>query len=239
MIKLKNVTKKYKKKNYLGKPYITYALDNVSVEIEEGKITALLGINGSGKSTLLKIISGLIHPDSGRVLIDDKTIDESIYKDLVFVPDCDTHFPGYTINQMIKFYKEFYPSWNDQKADEMLDFFNLDRNEVIDSLSKGNIAKVKIILGFSLDTKYIILDEPFNGIDIFKREEFVGVIAKYMNEDQSIIITTHEILEIERIVDQVMILNDGRIVANFDAEEMRCLEGKSIVDKLKEVSFNE
>ena len=239
MIKLDNVTKKYKKKNYLGKTYITYALDNVSLEIEEGKITAVLGINGSGKSTMLKVISGLIHPDAGKVSIDGEKIDESIYNKLVFVPDCDTHFPGYTIQQMIDFYKDFYGNWNDEKADEMLEFFNLNRNDVIDSLSKGNIAKVKIILGFSLDTKYIVLDEPFNGIDIFKREEFVGIMAKYMNEDQAIIITTHEILEIEKIVDQVVILNDGRAVANFDAEEMRCIEGKSIIDKIKEVSFNE
>ncbi|MEG0249758.1 MAG: ABC transporter ATP-binding protein [Peptostreptococcus sp.] len=239
MIVLKNITKKYRKQAHSRKKYVNYALDNVSLKIDEGKITAVLGINGAGKSTLLKIIAGIIKPDSGEVIIDDKKINESIYKKLIFVPDCETHFPGFTIQEMIDFYKEFYDTWNDDKANEMLEFFKLNREDVIDSLSKGNIAKVKLVLGFSLDMKYILLDEPFSGIDIFKREEFVSIMARYMDEDQSVILTTHEIDEIESIVDHVFILNDGRVVSDFEAEEMRSTEGKSIVDKIREVSKNE
>lgn len=239
MIVLKNITKKYKKQAYSRKKYMNYALDNVSLKIEEGKITAVLGINGAGKSTLLKIIAGIIKPNSGEVIIDDKKINESIYKKLIFVADCETHFPGFTIGEMIDFYKDFYETWNDEKADEMLEFFNLNKDDVIDSLSKGNIAKVKLVLGFSLDMKYILLDEPFSGIDIFKREEFVSIMARYMDENQAVILTTHEISEIEPIVDHVFILNDGRVVSDFEAEEMRSTEGKSIVDKIREVSKDE
>ena len=140
---------------------------------------------------------------------------------------------------MIDFYKDFYETWNDEKANEMLEFFNLNKDDVIDSLSKGNIAKVKLVLGFSLDMKYILLDEPFSGIDIFKREEFVSIMARYMDENQAVILTTHEISEIEPIVDHVFILNDGRVVSDFEAEEMRSTEGKSIVDKIREVSKDE
>ncbi len=239
MIVLKNITKKYKKQAHSRKKYMNYALDNVSLKIEEGKITAVLGINGAGKSTLLKIIAGIIKPNSGEVIIDDKKINESIYKKLIFVADCETHFPGFTIGEMIDFYKDFYETWNDEKADEMLEFFNLNKDDVIDSLSKGNIAKVKLVLGFSLDMKYILLDEPFSGIDIFKREEFVSIMARYMDENQAVILTTHEISEIEPIVDHVFILNDGRVVSDFEAEEMRSTEGKSIVDKIREVSKDE
>ncbi|SEN23363.1 ABC transporter ATP-binding protein [Peptostreptococcus russellii] len=239
MIQLKNVTKKYKKSANGGKKYMQYALDNVSLNIDSGKITAILGINGAGKSTMLKIIAGLVQTTSGEVYIDNEKISEKIYEKLIFVPDCETHFPSFTIEDMMNFYKDFYKTWNQEKADEMMEFFNLNKNDIIDSLSKGNIAKVKLILSFALDMKYILLDEPFNGIDIFKRQEFVSIIARYIDNDQSVIITTHEIDEIEQIVDDVIILSDGRVAAKFDAEEMRFNEGKSIKDKIREVSIDD
>ncbi|WAW15773.1 ABC transporter ATP-binding protein [Peptostreptococcus equinus] len=239
MIEIKNVTKKYKKRTYTRKKYMQFALDNVSAKIEDGKIIAIIGINGSGKTTLLKAIAGFVRLDDGIILIDGKRVSIKTYKDLIFVPDFDTHFRNYTVNDMINFYKDFYPKWNDRKADYMLEFFNIDKNEVVDYLSKGNIAKIKLVMSFALDTKYILLDEPFNGIDIFKREEFVSMMSKYMKEDQTIIITTHELSEIEHLVDDVLILNDGRLMANFTAEDLRTNEGKSIVDKMREVSIYE
>lgn len=115
----------------------------------------------------------------------------------------------------------------------MMDIFKLDEDEIIDNLSKGNIARVKLILGFCQDPEYILLDEPFTGIDLFKREEFIGVIAQYMEENQAIIITTHEIVEIESLVDEVVILDEGQIITSFNAEELREREGKSILDKMR------
>jgi len=238
MIKVQNLTKKYKSTIKANKKCVNYALDNVSLIIPEGKITAVLGTNGSGKTTLLKSLMGFVRPTSGHVLVDDEKITHNTYKKMIFIPDCPTHFPGFTIGEMIDFYKDFYDTWNSEKEEEMLEFFILDREQKIDSLSKGNIAKVKLVLGFCLDMKYIIMDEPFNGIDIFKREEFVSVMAKFMEYDQSIILSTHEIDEIEKIVDYVFILDDGKLVAEFDAEEMRDTEGKSIVEKIREVSSN-
>ena len=140
---------------------------------------------------------------------------------------------------MIDFYKDFYETWDDHKADEMLELFKINRNDYIDSMSKGNIAKVKLVMAFCLNMKYIILDEPFGGIDVFKRKEFVSMMAQYMSDDQALILTTHEIEDIESVVDYVHILNDGRLVASFDAEEMRLHEGKSILDKIREVSFDD
>ncbi|MBC2576821.1 ABC transporter ATP-binding protein [Peptostreptococcus canis] len=239
MIIVKNLTKKYKKSGHMKKKYMNYALDNVSLNIKEGEITAILGINGAGKSTLLKSIAGIVKVDSGSICIDEERLNSNIYNKLIFIPDCDIHFAGFTINQMLDFYRDFYPYFNDKKADDMLEFFKLEKDVIIDSLSKGNIAKVKLVLAFSLDLKYILLDEPFNGIDIFKREEFVGMMAKYMDKNQSIILTTHEISDIEQIVDRVVILSEGKVVSNFEAEKMRDKEGKSILQKLREVSINE
>lgn len=115
--------------------------------------------------------------------------------------------------------KDVYRNWDDKKAYEMLEMFGLEDDKKISKLSKGNKARVKIILGFAQNAKYTLLDEPFSGIDIFKREDFIGIMAKYMSDDQSIIITTHEINEIQMIVDDVILIN----------------EGMSIIDKMRGV----
>ncbi|EGT4531178.1 TPA: ABC transporter ATP-binding protein [Clostridioides difficile] len=238
MIEIKNVSKTYKRMQGLKIRKIE-ALKNVSFNIEKGKITALLGINGVGKSTMLKAIAGLINIDSGEICIDGEKINEKVYNKLAFVPDVQSHFSNTTIKETFEFMEIFYPKWNKEKSKEMMDIFKLDEDEIIDNLSKGNIARVKLILGFCQDPEYILLDEPFTGIDLFKREEFIGVIAQYMEENQAIIITTHEIVEIESLVDEVVILDEGQIITSFNAEELREREGKSILDKMREVYKNE
>ncbi|MGL5348684.1 MAG: ABC transporter ATP-binding protein [Peptostreptococcaceae bacterium] len=226
MIEIKNVSKKYRK---------VKALDDISFTIDEGKITAILGINGVGKSTILKAISGLIKIDSGDILIDNEKLTYKTYNKLAFVPDIDIHFPEMTIKESFEFMKDFYKNWNEEKAYEMLEMFSLTDDRRISKLSKGNKARIKIILGFAQDAKYILLDEPLSGIDIFKREEFIGLMAKYLRDDQAIVITTHEISEIQMIVDDVVLINNGKLVEKFNAEELRETEGLSIIDKMREV----
>lgn len=226
MIEIKNASKKYKK---------VKALDNISFEIHEGKITCILGINGVGKSTVLKSICGLVKLDRGEILIDGEKIDYKTYEKVAFVPDVDNYFAQLTIKESFEFMKEFYKKWDREKAYDMLELFNLTDDKKISELSKGNIARVKIILGFAQNAKYTILDEPFSGIDIFKREDFLGVMTKYVGDEQSIIITTHEIAEIEMIADDVILIDEGKLSLVFNAEKTREEEGKSIIDKMREV----
>lgn len=226
MIQIKNVSKRYKK---------VQALDDISFEIHEGKITCILGINGVGKSTTLKTIAGLVKPDKGEVLIDGEKISYKTYNKIAFVPDIDNHFEQFTIKESFEFMKQFYKNWDDEKAYEMLELFDLTDDRKISKLSKGNIARVKIILGFAQNAKYTLLDEPFSGIDIFKREEFLGVMTKYINDEQSIILTTHEISEIEMLADEVILIDNGKVSLIFNAEEVREMEGMSIIDKMREV----
>ena len=226
MIEVKNITKKYKK---------VKALDNISFNILEGKITCILGTNGVGKSTILKTISGLEKADSGEILIDGEKINNNIYSKLAFVPDIDIHFNQLNIKETFDFMNVFYKNWSNEKAYEMLNEFKLSDNNKICNLSKGNKARVKIILGFAQESKYILLDEPFSGIDIFKREEIIKMIVRYMRDDQSIVITTHEIPEIEAIVDDVIFIEGGKVACQFNAEEIRESENMSIVDKMREV----
>lgn len=230
MIEVKNAKKRYRK---------VKALDDISFEIHEGKITCILGINGVGKSTILKAICGLIKLDSGEILIDGKSLSHKTYEKVAFVPDIDNYFAQLTIKESFQFMKEFYKNWDDKKAYEMLELFNLTDNRKIADLSKGNVARVKIILGFAQNAKYTILDEPFSGIDIFKREDFLGVMTKYISDEQSIIITTHEIAEIEMIADDVILIDEGKLLLVFNAEETREEEGKSIIDKMREVYKSE
>lgn len=230
MIEIKNLRKKYKK---------AIALDDVSFNIEEGKITCILGVNGVGKSTILKSIAGLIKPTSGEILIDGEKLTQQTYNKLAFVPDIDIHFSHFNIKETFEFMKVFYKNWDEKRAYEMLEMFSLTDDQKISKLSKGNKARVKIIIGFSQRAKYTLLDEPFSGIDIFKREEFIKAILTFMEDDQSIVITTHEIDEIEQIVDDVVIIDHGKVVEIFNAEEMRQNEGKSIVDKMREVYHGE
>lgn len=226
MIDVINVSKKYGK---------IHALKDVSFKIKEGKVIGILGINGVGKSTILKCIAGVIRPDKGKILIDGEEINSNLYNKIAFVPDVDTYFPHLTIKESFSFMKEFYKNWDNEKAYSMLEIFNLTDDRIISNLSKGNRARVKIILGFAQNAKYILLDEPFSGIDIFKREEFIQAIIKYITPSQSIIITTHEIYEIEEILDEVIIIHEGEIAFNFNVKEVRQNENKSIVDKMREV----
>lgn len=226
MIEVKHVKKKYKK---------VKALDDVSFNIEEGKITCILGVNGVGKSTILKVIAGLVKPNSGEILIDGEKFSQQTYNKLAFVTDIDIHFNHLNIKETFDLMKLFYENWDEDRAYEMLRMFSLTDDKKISELSKGNKARVKIIIGFAQRAKYILLDEPFSGIDIFKREEFINAMLTLMEDDESIVITTHEIGEIEQIVDDVIILNKGKIEQIFNAEEVRQNEGKSILDKMREV----
>ena len=226
MIDVINISKKYGK---------IHALKDVSFQIKEGKIIGIFGINGVGKSTILKSIAGVIRPDKGKILIDGEEINSNLYNKIAFVPDVDTYFPHLTIKESFSFMNEFYKNWDNEKAYSMLKIFNLTDDKIISNLSKGNRARVKIILGFAQNAKYILLDEPFSGIDIFKREEFIQAMIQYISPQQSVIITTHEIYEIEEIVEEVIILYDGEIAFNFNVKEVRENENKSIVDKMREV----
>ncbi len=140
MIEVKNVSKKYRK---------VKALDDISFNIEEGKITCILGINGVGKSTILKSIAGLIKPDKGEILIDNEKLTYKTYNKISFVPDVDNHFAQYTIKESFEFMKQFYKNWDDEKAYEMLELFNLTDDRKISKLSKGNYGSLMGVLNSS------------------------------------------------------------------------------------------
>ncbi|MEK5186133.1 ABC transporter ATP-binding protein [Solibacillus sp. FSL R5-0691] len=226
MIEVKNVSKKYKRKQ---------VLKDMSFTAEKGQITCLIGINGAGKTTIMKSIMALTPIDRGEILIDGKKISKDAYEKITYIPDRLTMSPNYTIAQSFEFMADFYKVWNEQRATELLAFFQLDPNDKISSLSKGNTAKVNLLLGLALDVDYILMDEPFSGIDIFSREQIANVFTSHLIENRGVIITTHEINDIEHLIDKAVLIGDGRVLREMNVEEMRETEGKSVVDVMREV----
>ncbi|SEN12557.1 ABC transporter ATP-binding protein [Paenibacillus sp. OV219] len=226
MIELKSVRKKYGRKK---------VLQDVSFTADKGNITCLIGINGVGKSTVLKAIMGLTPIDGGSILIDGMPIGKHIYEHITYVPDNITMPPNMTVGASMQFMKDFYASWNEERAEEMLTFFKLKRTDRIAELSKGNTAKLNLLHGLSLDVDYVLMDEPFSGIDIFSREQIASVFTSKLVEDRGVIITTHEINDIEHLIDEVVLIDNGTVTRQFNCEDMRMEHGKSVMDVMREV----
>ncbi|MHA6253285.1 ABC transporter ATP-binding protein [Oceanobacillus sp. CAU 1775] len=226
MIEVKNITKSFGRKK---------VLQGVSFTAERGEITCLIGINGVGKTTILNGIMNLTPMTSGEILIDGKKISKESYEKITFIPDAITMLPQMKISEAIDFMKDYYTSWNDKRAEELLHFFKLKKEDRISSLSKGNVAKANLLLGLALDVDYLLMDEPFSGIDIFSREQIADVFTSHLVEDRGVIITTHEINDIEHLIDKVVLIDDGIVFKEFNTEEMREVEGKSVVDVMREV----
>jgi ABC-2 type transport system ATP-binding protein len=178
---------------------------------------------------------GLTPVSSGQIRIDGLPIDKRLYEKVAFIPDTLTMLSYMSIGEAMRFMKDFYPNWNEQRAQELLAFFKLKEQDRIGDLSKGNAAKTNLMLGLSLDADYVLMDEPFSGIDIFSREQISNVFTGHLIEDRGVIITTHEIHDIEHLIDKVVLLDQGRVIKEFNAEDVRLNEGKSVVDVMREV----
>jgi ABC-2 type transport system ATP-binding protein len=226
MIEVNRVTKKYGRKK---------VLNGVTFTAEKGQITCLIGLNGVGKSTILKAIMGLTPINEGQIRIDGQPIGQGIYEKVSFIPDTIIMPPQMKIAECMLFMSDFYVNWNGKRAEELLTFFRLNAGDRISELSKGNAAKVNLLLGLSVDADYVLMDEPFSGIDIFSREQIASVFTSHLIEDRGVIITTHEINDIEHLVDKVVLLDQGSVLKEFNAEEIRLAEGKSVVDVMREV----
>ncbi len=226
MLEVKDLKKKFGRKQ---------VLKGVSFTAKKGEITCLIGINGVGKTTILNAIMKLTAINGGQILLNGESITKKSYEKITFIPDAITVMPHMKISEAMQFMDDFYDCWNEKRATELLDFFKLNANDRISSLSKGNTAKVNLLLGLALDVDYVLMDEPFSGIDMFSREKIAEVFTTHLIEDRGVIITTHEISDIEHLIDHVVLLDNGCVLKEFATEEVREQEGKSVVDVMREV----
>src|SRR5699024_6327530 len=134
---------------------------------------------------------------SGEILIDGEKLSPKIYEKVSFIPDAAIMLPEMKIREAMDFMDEFYDTWNEERAQGILTFFRLNEENKINTLSKGNVAKVNLLLGLSLDVDYVLMDEPFSGIDVFTREQIAEVFTSYLVEDKGVLIITHEFNEFQ------------------------------------------
>lgn len=182
MIQMKNVFKKYLYKT---------VLQDVTLTLPEGKIIGIVGENGAGKSTLLKMIVGLIRPNHGTILFDDKVVTRRICDKVGYLSELDMYYPFYTIAEMICFYASQFRDFCLETAEELLRVLNLDSTQKVKNLSKGGKARVKLLLTLSRKAPVILLDEPFSGLDPIVRKGFVKALISYVDlNKQTVIMTT-------------------------------------------------
>ena len=205
-------------------------LDNVNIKIERGKIVGLLGKNGQGKTTLIKLINDLLTPTSGEVLINGKKPSIESKKIISYLPERTYFDKSMRVSDIIKYFKEFYDNFNEEKALKLLEDLELDKNLRLAKMSKGMQEKVELILVMSREADLYILDEPLGGVDPATRDYILDTILSNFKDGASVIISTHLIADIERILDEVIFIDKGKIILTGDADTIRKKEKASIDD---------
>ncbi|CAI6031741.1 ATP-binding cassette domain-containing protein [Cohnella sp. JJ-181] len=218
-------------KRYRGRK----VLDGVTFKAEKGQITCLVGMNGAGKSTLLKAIMGLVPLSRGTIKVDGVQTKRELYEKVSFIPDHAAMPGGYRLEEGLQFMDDYYASWNPTRADELMAFFQLNARDRVGNLSKGTAAKFGLVLGLAADTEFVLMDEPFSGIDVFSREMIGEVFSSRLVEERGVLVTTHEIGEIEYLLDRAVLLKDGKVARDIDCEQVRDEDGKSVLDVMREV----
>lgn len=203
-------------------------LKDINFDISSGKIVGLLGKNGMGKTTLIKLINDLLTKDKGSIKVNGKEIGVESKKIISYLPERTYLNKQMTALEVIKYFDDFYDNFDSNKAKKLLGDLNIDVNLKLSKMSRGMQEKVQLVLVMSRKAKLYILDEPLAGVDPATRDYILDTILNNFNKDASIIISTHLISDIERILDEVIFINDGKIVIKSDADELRQKENSSI-----------
>lgn len=220
----------------LDKNYGTHSvLQGVSFSIPRGRIVGLLGPNGCGKSTIMKLVAGLIQADQGNILIDGIAPGRQSKALISYLPERTYLNDWMKIADLLHLFCDFYPDFDRSRAAQMLSDLNISTDTRLKTLSKGTKEKVQLILVMSRRAHLYLLDEPIGGVDPAAREYILNTILKNFDEDSSILISTHLIQDVETIFDEVLFLNQGKIVIQGQVDDIRQSHGKSIDALFREV----
>ena len=211
------------------------ALKNVNLQLERGKIIGLLGPNGSGKTTLIKLANGLLTPSDGEILIDGKKIGVETKKIVSYLPDKTYLDESMKVSALLKMFADFYSDFNMENATQMIEKLGIDMNAKLKTLSKGNKEKVQLILVMSRRADLYLLDEPIGGVDPATRDYILDSIIRNYNENASVVISTHLISDVEKVLDEVVFIRQGEIVLHDSVDNIREREGKSVDEYFREV----
>lgn len=226
LLEVKHLTKTFDNKKIL---------DDVNLVIPEGKIIGLLGKNGAGKSTLIKSINNLLTIDEGEILFKGKKLGVYSKDNISYLPERTYLDKSMKVSEVIDYFSEFYKDFDKERAYRLLKDLKLDADKRIVKMSKGMQEKLQLILVMSREADLYILDEPLGGVDPATRDYILDTILSNFKEGSSVIISTHLISDIERILDEVIFIDNGKIKLTSSADELRNKEGKSIDEVFREV----
>ncbi len=220
----------------LKKKYMTVtAVENITMNIEAGRIYALLGPNGSGKTTLMKMIAGLTKQTAGTILYEGAPIGVESKKHIAYMPT-ESYFYSYmNCIDIGKYYQDFFEDFSMKKYLDLLESMELAGKTKASKMSSGMLAKLKIAVTLARDSRLIMLDEPLNGIDIIARDKIIDIITANVDGHRSFILSSHLVDELEKIIDYAVFVKNGTIVKQGEASALRDEYGKSIVDIYKSI----
>ena len=211
------------------------ALNHVSLAVEPGRIVGLLGPNGSGKTTLIKLANGLLTPSEGEVLVCDMAPGKESHASVSYLPERTCIPTWMSVKQLLDFYGDFYRDFNRKAAEEMRTHLNIRLTQRINQMSKGTREKVQLIMVMSRAAKLYLLDEPIGGVDPATRDYILSTIIGNYNPEAAVIISTHLIADVEKVLDEVIFINQGQVVLQSSVDEIREEKGMSVDALFREV----
>ena len=226
MIRLHNISFGFKKNNLLFK--------NMDLTFEEGRIYGLLGRNGTGKSTLLKMISGLLFPLNGIIEVDGyepKNRNPKFLQELFLITE-EFDLPTLKMQEFVSIYSVFYPRFDHEEFQSYIKEFQIPKHQIISSLSYGQKKKFLLSFGLATNSKILIMDEPTNGLDILSKSQFRKIIAKAIAADRTFIISTHQVKDLENLIDSILIIENGAIILN---ERFDQISNKISIKQMREL----
>lgn len=226
LLKAENLTKKFFHKT---------VLEDMNITLEQGKIYGLVGPNASGKTTLMKIISGLLQPTSGLVEIERIRVGTKTKAFVSFAPTTNFLPKWMRVKHCLNYYRDFYGDFDLVRAEEMLNFMGLKGEQKIDSLSTGLAGRLKLVLALSRQARLYVLDEPLNGLDPISRDKVLEAILAASGENNSLLVSSHMIRDMEAILDEIIFLDKGKVALAGNADQLRVEKGLSIEELYREV----
>lgn len=218
-------------KKYVGK----IAVDGITMQLEPGHIYAMLGPNGSGKTTWMKMAAGLIKPTFGEIRYNGQPISIETRKEIAYMSTEPFFYDYMTVGDVGKYYQDFFDDFSMEKYDDLLEKMSLEKKLKVKSLSSGMLAKLKVAVTMARNAKIYMLDEPLNGIDLLARDSVMNMILTSAGEDNTLIISSHLVEELESVVDKAIFIKEAHFAGMVDVEELRTVEGISLADKYRQV----
>jgi ABC-2 type transport system ATP-binding protein len=213
MISIQNLHFSYRKKT---------VFDALSLEFHTGHVYGLLGRNGTGKSTLLRNIVGLLYPKKGSITVDGNIPvqrEPKFLQDIFMVPE-EFYLPNIAIDQFLKHHAAFYNRFNYDQFSRYIKLFDIPWESTLQNMSYGQKKKVLISFALATNARFLLMDEPTNGLDITSKSQFRKVLAEALDENRCIVISTHQVKDLENLIDRVTVIDDGKILFDYDVEEI-------------------